>query len=118
MLIHVLDRTRVLDSLIASLRPGGWIVAEEFDAESVLPDPSVGVSAVPLKTGIAMRRLMTDGGYDVRVGRSLSDRFLARGLVDVRAEGTISIWRGGSPGSALQRANDEQLAEAMMQVAT
>ena len=41
--------------------------------------------------------------------RALSDRFLAEGLVDVDVEGRSYLWRGGSAGAALLRANYEQL---------
>jgi hypothetical protein len=62
-----------------------------------------------------MRRLMADRGVDLRLGRTLRDRLLAQGLVDVQAEGTISVWHGGSPGAALIRLSYEQLAEPMIQ---
>ena len=115
VLMHVRDRNRALDTLVASLRPGGWFVGEEFDALLTLADPSVSASEALLKTGIAMRRLMTDRGVDLRCGRTLRDRLLAQGLVDVQAEGTISVWHGGSPGAALIRLSYEQLAEPMIQ---
>jgi SAM-dependent methyltransferase len=115
VLMHVRDRNRALDTLVASLRPGGWFVGEEYDALSTLADPSVSASEELLKTGIAMRRLMADRGVDLRCGRTLRDRLLAQGLVDVQAEGTISVWHGGSPGAALIRLSYEQLAEPMIQ---
>jgi hypothetical protein len=113
--MHVRDRKRALDTLIASLKPGGWFVGEEFDAMSTLADPAVSASEALLKTGVAMRRLMSDQGVDLRCGRTLRDRLLAQGLVDVQSEGTISMWHGGSPGAALIRLSYEQLAEPMIQ---
>jgi ubiquinone/menaquinone biosynthesis C-methylase UbiE len=44
VLMHVRDRNRALDTLVASLKPGGWFVGEEFDALSTLADPSVSAS--------------------------------------------------------------------------
>src|SRR5689334_21058171 len=115
VLMHVRNRSRALDTLTASLRRGGWFVGEEFDALSTLADPSVNASEVPLKTGAAMRRLMTERGADLRYGRSLADRLRAQGFVDITAEGTISMWRGGSPGADFIRASYEQVAEPMLQ---
>ena len=62
VLMHVRERNRALDTLIASLKPGGWFVGEEFDALSTLADPSISASEALLKTGVAMRRLMADRG--------------------------------------------------------
>lgn len=114
VLMHVRNRNRALDTLAAALRPGGWFVGEEYDAMSTLADPSVNASEALLKTGVAMRRLMTERGVDLRYGRSLADRLHAQGFVDVTAEGTMAIWRGGSPGADFLRASYEQLAEAML----
>jgi SAM-dependent methyltransferase len=114
VLMHVRNRNHALETLVASLRPGGWFVGEEFDAMSTLADPSVSASEVLLGTGVAMRRLMTERGVDLRYGRSLADRLLAHGFVDVHAEGLIQVWRGGSPGAEWLRANFEQLGEAMI----
>jgi SAM-dependent methyltransferase len=115
VLMHVRNRDRALETLTASLVPGGWFVGEEYDAMSTLADRGVNATEHLLKTGIAMRRLMTDRGADLRYGRSLASRLEAQGLVDITAEGTISLWRGGSPGAALVRASYEQLADALLE---
>jgi SAM-dependent methyltransferase len=37
--MHVPDRDQALERMIGALKPGGWIVAEEFDSVSLPPAP-------------------------------------------------------------------------------
>ncbi len=46
VLVHLLEREAVLERLMAALKPGGWILAEEFDALSIQADPGVNSSEV------------------------------------------------------------------------
>ena len=39
VLLHIPERAAVLEKLVAALKPGGWLVIEDFDTTSVLPDP-------------------------------------------------------------------------------
>jgi trans-aconitate methyltransferase len=39
VLIHVPEREEVLARLVAALKPGGWMVEEEFDSQSLPCDP-------------------------------------------------------------------------------
>ena len=58
---------------------------------------------------------MQDRGADDRVfARRLFSRLRAHGLVDVAAEAGIFMWRSGSPGASLLRANFEQLRSNMI----
>jgi ubiquinone/menaquinone biosynthesis C-methylase UbiE len=41
VLVHIQDTEKVLEKLIAALKPGGWLVSEEFDGDSAPPDPAV-----------------------------------------------------------------------------
>jgi SAM-dependent methyltransferase len=99
----------VLDKLLAALKPGGWLVDEEFDSESVPPDPAQSPGEVLLKTHVAMGRLMTDHGFDRRFGRLLFGRLRAHGLTHVGAEARMVMVQGGSPAASLLRANYRQL---------
>jgi SAM-dependent methyltransferase len=114
VLVHIQDKEKVLAKLIAALKPGGWLVSEEFDSDSAPPDPAVSPSEVLLKTHVAMARLMADRGFQRRYGRLLFGRFRANGLVSVGAEARLFMVRSGSPGSSLVRANYQQLREAMI----
>ena len=114
VLVHVPEKERVLEKLIAALKPGGWLVDEEFDSLSVPPDPAVSPGEVVLQTQVAMGRLMADRGFQRRWGRLLCNRFRENGLVDVGVEGRMFMAQCGSPAAALLRANFEQLHEAMI----
>ena len=41
VLIHLPEREKVLARLVSALKPGGWLVDEDFDSVSLLPDPTV-----------------------------------------------------------------------------
>jgi|SRR5271165_4313374 len=113
VLVHVQEREKALAHMIAALKPGGWLVDEEFDS-SVNPDPSIGPGEVLSKTHAAMARIMGDRGVDRNFGRRLFGRMRALGLVDVAAQGRIFMWHSGSPGASLLRSNYEQLRSAMI----
>jgi SAM-dependent methyltransferase len=113
ILIHLPERDAVLQRLAAVVKPGGWLVCEEFDAISVDADPSVSPGEIRLKAHDAMRRLSADRQVNGRYGRLLFGRFRDLGLTDIGAEGRISMLQAGSPGAALLRASYELRRSAM-----
>jgi SAM-dependent methyltransferase len=114
VLIHIVDKDRVLQKIIAALKPGGWFIDEEFDAVSLAPDPKVSPGEVLLKTHLALARLFADRGFERRYGRLLFARLRAHGLLNVDAEARIFVCQRGSPGTTILRANYEQLREALI----
>jgi hypothetical protein len=112
--MHVPQRDEVLPRLARTLRPGGWLLGEEFDSASMPPDPVANPAETMLATDVAMREVMTARGVDFRYGRLLPARLRALGLADVNAEGRVPLWRGGAAGGALLRANFEQLRDAIL----
>jgi SAM-dependent methyltransferase len=115
VLLHLPEREKALARMVAALKPGGWLVDEEFDASSMPPNPAVNPGEVLLKTLIASRRVMEDRGADDRgFARLLFSRLRAHGLVDVAAEANIFMWHSGSAGVSLLRANFEQLHRSMI----
>lgn len=115
VLLHLPAREQALDRMVAALRPGGWLLAEEFDAMALPPDPELNPDEQPVEALWAMRRLMAARGVDLRFGRRLPGRLKARGLVEIEAEGRTFLWRGCSPGGHLDRSNVEQLRGAMLE---
>ena len=95
----------MLARLRTALKPGGWLVCEEFDSESMPPDPTVSTGERLLRTQVAMGRLMADRGFDRRFGRRLFAHLRAQGLADVGAEARLFMVQGGSPGADLVRSN-------------
>lgn len=109
VLIHLRDRERVINQLVSSLRPGGWLLLEEFDSESLRSDPHANPAEGEFATLKAMHHVMAQRGVELRCGRLLDSRLRRLGLLDVGSEGRLFMWRGRSPGADLMRANIEQL---------
>jgi len=114
LLGHLPARDTALNRMVAALKPGGWLLVEEFDALSLPPDAKINPVEQTLGLDQAMREVMTARGVDLRLGRLLPGRFRTHGLVDVDAEGRVLLWPGGSTGSLLMRANLEQLREPIV----
>lgn len=104
----------ILARLCAALRPGGWLVCEEFDSEAIAADPAVDPAEERLKAQIALGRLMAARGFDRRFGRRLFGQLRGHGLADVGAEGRVFLAQGGSVAADLVRANCAQLREALV----
>jgi SAM-dependent methyltransferase len=71
VLVHLPEREAVLARLVAALKPGGWLLVEEFDPLSMPPDPALNPTERRLRAWEAMYRLMANRGVDVRFGRRL-----------------------------------------------
>ena len=114
VLLHLPEREKALARMIEALKPGGWLIDEEYDSTSMPPDPAVSPGEVFLKAQVAVTRLLEDRGVDRRLGRLLFGRLRAHGLVSVGAEGRVFMLQGGSPVVSLMRANYEQLRDGMI----
>jgi len=114
VLLHIPERAAVLEKMVAALKPGGWLVIEDFDTASVLPEVAVNPKEARVETADALRSYMIRGGVDGRFGRSLYGRFKALGLVDVSAEGRVMMWDGANGGADLMRINFEQIGEKVV----
>lgn len=112
VLLHVPQRLQVLDKLIRSLKPGGWLVIEEFDGRLVdraTPLPAAPAAAPFNRVIDALFKLMDARGFDIDWPRSLYRRFKAAGLCEVGVEGHIDVREGGSLGAKLDAANIAQI---------
>jgi SAM-dependent methyltransferase len=114
VLNYLSDPAHVLARLRMALKSNGWLVCEEFDSESMPPDPAVYAGESRLKIHAAMGRLMADRGFDRRFGRRLFAHLRGQELADLGAEARVFMVQGGSPGTDLVRANCEQLRGAMI----
>lgn len=102
--IHVPTREQALQRMVTALKPGGWLVVEDFD--TTLIDPryaTTDAAAAELfqKVAAAQRRLMAarSGELASTWGRSLYRRLRAHGLVNVGMEGYLAV-RAGPPAHA------------------
>jgi SAM-dependent methyltransferase len=110
VLIHIPERMAVLEKLVAALKPGGWMVIEDFDSSCLLPDPVVSPIESRLDAFEALRAYFASGGADSRFGRKLYGHFRGLGLESVTAEGRVTMWDGTNDGAVLMRTNFEQVA--------
>ncbi|OBA63356.1 SAM-dependent methyltransferase [Mycobacterium sp. 1100029.7] len=108
VLEHLQDRAAVLRKLVGVLRPGGWMVVEdyEFSCFSLGDQPHL-VAAVRAIIGF-----MEQAGYDRTFGRRVVDELARAGLVDVRGEGRTRIIDAGSPGFDFFKLSFESIRDA------
>lgn len=94
VLVHVPDRARALATMVAALRPGGWLLIEDADT-ALQPlaclDDSGPAQRRANRVRDAIRELLTRRGADLRYGRTLPRALREAGLVDVAAAGSFPV---------------------------
>lgn len=92
---HLPDRCEVLRRMIATLKPGGWLVVEDSDFVTMdsapLPEPFKTLHEVTTREGQRKRPW-----WDRNCGRKLLSDFQALGLEEVRMDGAIWTMQGGT----------------------
>ena len=116
VLVHLPERDEVLTRIVSALKPGGWLLAEEFDSLSLQPDPVIASTEISIKTLSAMEQLMARRGVDSLYGRRLAARVRLLGFASVTAEGRLFMWEGQSKGADLTRANFEQIRNELIEL--
>jgi len=110
LLVHVPDRARALATMVAALRPGGWLLVEDADP-ALQPLASLDDSGpAPLRANrlrVAFRELLAGRGADLRYGRTLPRTLRGAGLVDVAAAGYFPV--GGRACDRLEAATFRQV---------
>lgn len=94
VLTHVPGRDRALASMVAALRPGGWLVLEDVDPGMQplsCPDEYAPEHRRANRLRKGFRTLLTARGADVAYGRTIPRRLRAAGLVDVEAEAYLPL---------------------------
>lgn len=113
VLVHVAQREAAIRRMVAALKPGGWLVLEEFDAQSLPHDP-IRFGEHYLKTLQANHRAMLLSGVDLEFGRHLPGVMRQSDLENIGAEGRTALFTGGSSGANLMRANFGQMKDVML----
>jgi SAM-dependent methyltransferase len=111
VLEHLTERRGILDRLAAALRPGGWLVIEDYDWTGFGfedADPQFEQVAEAVLT------FMQRAGFEPRYGRRIVADMAAAGLVDVRGEGRALVIDSSSPGSDFFRLSFESLRDAVV----
>jgi SAM-dependent methyltransferase len=122
VLMHVLERRQALERLARALKPGGWLVIEDFEArlfDLAIPVADAADAERFRKAIRSLWRLLDERGFEAEWPRCLHGRLKAAGLTGVGMEGHIAVREGGSPGAALAAAafaqmRDEAVAKGLV----
>jgi SAM-dependent methyltransferase len=119
VLVHVRERATALRNLVLSLRPGGWLLLEDFDSD-IAPDafPAAETAEAQLgnKMGRSIRALLAQRGADPALGHKLPRLLRDAGLEEIGADAYQAI-EAGDAIRRLQRANIRQVSEALLEQA-
>jgi SAM-dependent methyltransferase len=114
VLEHVPARKVAFARIVRAVKPGGWIVLEDFEGGTLRPDPAAYCGEQSIAAYNLLREVMAESGVDLRYGRRLPGLMRAAGLVECGAEGRAFIHQPHSPGLRMLRANLEQLRGAIL----
>jgi SAM-dependent methyltransferase len=110
VLEHLPDRSNILRKLAQKLRPGGWIVIEDYEYSCY----SLGDQPYLDATVRAIIGFMEQAGYDRTYGRRVVDDLVEAGLSDVRGEGRARIIDAHSPGFDFFKLSFESIRAAIV----
>ena len=111
VLEHLSDRRQILDRLVIALRPGGWLVIEDYDWSCYGfegDNPGFGEIADVLAD------FMAKAGFERDYGRRVVSDMKAAGLTDIRGEGRARWIDATSPGFDFFRLTFESLRGAVV----
>ena len=116
VLVHVPRRQEALASMVAGLRPGGWLLVEEADPALqplACPDEIGEEERLANRLKHGFRELMAARGVDLAYGRTLPRRLRQAGLIEVGATAAFPI--GGAHCDELERATAEQIRKRLVE---
>ncbi len=94
LLVHVPERDSALRSMVAALKPGGWLFVEDADT-ALQPlaclDEHGDEQRLANRLRLGFRQLLAQRGADLAFGRTLPRRLREAGLVDVRADAFFPV---------------------------
>lgn len=111
VLEHLTDRVQILDRLVATLKPGGWMVTEDYDWTNYgFEDGTRGFSDI----SDVILDFMSTAGFERDYGRRVVSDMEAAGLCDIRGEGRARLIDSKSPGFDFFRLSFESLRDAVV----
>jgi len=94
LLMHLPERVAALHKIVAAVKPGGWVVIEDFDFRTWGHfDPP---SEVQQRSKAAVAALFERAQIDTELGLRLPRMLTGAGMEDVRAEGRCGVNGTGS----------------------
>jgi SAM-dependent methyltransferase len=115
VLLHIPGRETAVRRMIDVLRPGGWVLLEDFDANLqpfACPDPRTPEERLANRVRAGIRALLAERGADLTFGRRLPRLLRSAGLVDVAADAYLPIALPAA--AALEEANVVQTHEQLI----
>jgi SAM-dependent methyltransferase len=115
VLIHVTQREQALMRMVASMRPGGWLLVEDFDPAMQphgCPDEYGPEQVLANKVRAGFRVLLAQRGADLEFGRRLPRLLRDAGLVDVAADAYMPL--ALAAGTELEKANVNQVRDGLI----
>ena len=115
VLVHVPAREEALRRMVSTLRPGGWLLVEDFDISLqplICPDEVTPDHQLANAVKAAFRQLLLERGADMRLGRRLPRLLREAGLIRVEADAYFPL---ALPSVAvLETANVRQVRDALI----
>ena len=115
VLVHVTRRAQALATMVAALRPGGWLLLEEADPglqPLVCPDESGPEQELANRLKAGFRTLLAARGVDLAYGRTLPRLLREAGLHEVASDAYFPM--GGPACTELERATVEQIRDRLV----
>ena len=109
VVMHLTDPAAAIARMGLALKPGGWLIVEEFDATRSADGPGT-VS----KSSVAFRAVLERSGVDLLCGARLPSLFRNAGLCEIGGETRAVLWRGRSAGARLMHANYTSVRDAIL----
>lgn len=113
LLRHLREPDVALANMVASLRPGGWLLVEDFDL--VTAPCRYPVSERHDAVNAAVERMLAAHGVDTRYGMKLPGALRAAGLVDVEADARLRVVSLGTPDAEAFVLKLEQFRDALVE---
>jgi SAM-dependent methyltransferase len=115
VLEHIPQRDDVLRRLVAALRPGGWLLLEDYDWARPSAAPGCVGGELLERAHDGFAELLAGAGYRPDYGLALSADMRSAGLVDVQAEGRVHLGVPGSPASEWWRLTLAKICPAVIE---
>ena len=112
VLEHLPERRQILDRLVATLRPGGWMVIEDLDWTPFGFDAD---DAQLNRVTEAILEFMGRAGFEPRYGRRVVTDLAAAGLTEVRGDGRAKVIDSSTAGFDFFRLSFESLRAAVVE---
>jgi SAM-dependent methyltransferase len=116
VLIHVPARAEALRRMVSALRPGGWLLIEDYDVNLqplICLDEDTADQRLANKVKAEFRQLLLARGADTALGRRLPRMLREAGLIDVEADAYFPLALPAV--GVLETANVRQVLDALIE---